>query len=107
VLPDPIAGPGAQPRVHVSSGARVREAKLDGKAVSFRLDYFEGETSHTLVTGVSRPRSVLADSARVEQVEDLDAAPQGWRYDAGNHWLFLKLRHARASVEVQVSAARR
>ena len=107
VLPDPIADPGAEGRVHVSSGARVREARLDGRAVSFRLDYFQGETSHTLVTGVSSPRSVLADGARVEQVEDLDAAPQGWRYDAGNHWLFLKLNHSRANVEVRVSAARR
>jgi hypothetical protein len=50
---------------------------------------------------------VLADGARVEQVQDLDAAPQGWRYDAENRWLFLKLQHSRANVQVQVSAAAR
>jgi hypothetical protein len=50
---------------------------------------------------------VLADGARVEQVEDLDATPQGWRYDAENRWLFLKLNHVRARLDVRTALAQR
>jgi hypothetical protein len=105
LLPDPIAHPGSKPRVHISSGARVRDAQQGRGEVSFTLGYFAGETSHTLVAGLNKPTRVTADGERpLSPADDLDAAAEGWRYDAARHWLILKLHHRRPRVEVKVAA---
>lgn len=104
LLPDPISARSAEPRIHISSGARVRDAKLERGAISFSLEYFAGETSHTLVAGVGEPASVTADGQAVAAA-DLASADQGWQYDAQHKWLTLKLKHVHPKTEVRVSAA--
>jgi len=103
LLPDPIAAQGAKPRVHISSGARVQEARLERAAVSFELEYFAGETSHTLVSGVDKPTRVEVNGKALAAA-DLESAAEGWQYDAQRKWLMLKVKHVQPEVEVRVSA---
>ncbi|UCH36363.1 MAG: hypothetical protein JSV65_08420 [Armatimonadota bacterium] len=104
LLPDPIARRRATPRVHVSSGARVTDARMDRGAISFGLKYSAGETSHTLIAGVNKPTRVAAHGAPVAATPDLAAVAEGWQYDAERNWFILKLTHVRPDVEVRVSA---
>jgi len=103
LLPDPIAERGAKPRVHISSGARVRKARIERRGVSFELGYFAGETSHTLVSGVNKPTSVEANGKPLT-LADLASADEGWQYVAERNWLILKVKHVGPEVELHVSA---
>jgi hypothetical protein len=103
LLPDPIAERGTRPRVHISSGARVRKAQTERGGLSFELGYFAGETSHTLVSGLNKPTRVEVDGKPLA-LADLALADQGWQYDAERKWLILKARHVRPDAEVSVSA---
>jgi hypothetical protein len=103
LLPDPIAHQGEKPRVHISSGARVKDARLERRAVSFKLEYFAGETSHTLVSGVNKPTVVMAHGQALASA-DLSSAAEGWQYDPQRSWLTVKVKHPHPEVEVQVTA---
>lgn len=90
--------------VRVSSGATVSSAAIAAGRLGVRLSYQAGETSHTLVARVRRPNAVTAGTRLLLEKSDLDAAPEGWRYDPVRRWLWVKLRHASndETLEVQL-----
>ena len=101
IVPDPIADPTPQLRVHISSGARVSDARPGRDSVSFRLSYVVGEISHTPVAGIRRPSRVTVDKQMIPP-GDLSSAGTAWQYDAEHHWLTLKVEHTHKDVRVAV-----
>lgn len=103
IVPDPIASPRAQSRVHISSGARVSDVERTRSMTAFKLTYSAGETSHTLIAGIRKPTRVTADAATVP-AGDLSSVDTGWQYDADRDWLILKVGHAHKEARIEIRA---
>jgi len=90
-------------RVHVTATAKISEAAWDGTKLSFRATYPAGEEGVVLVSNVARPKAVLLDGKPLSEAEEVEKGSQpGWRYDAGNAYLSIRVHHDGDSrVEVQ------
>jgi hypothetical protein len=103
IVPDPIVQPEPQARVTISSGARVAEAERARGAISFRLRYFEGENSYTLVAGIQEPTRITIDGKAIPS-GDLDSNDNAWQYDAQRARLILQFKHAQPEIAVGIQA---
>ena len=102
-----ILGEGEK-RLHVSATARITEPSWKGDTLRFRATYPRGEQGVVLVANVARPKAVLLDGTPIAEREDVEAGPEpGWRYDAGNAYLSIRIaRDGESRVEVQGAAHR-
>jgi hypothetical protein len=97
-----ILGEGER-RLHVSATAEISEAAWDGGKLRFRATYPRGEEGVVLVANVARPKAVLLDGKAVAERQDVESGPEpGWRYDAANAYLSIRIaRDGESGVEVQ------
>ena len=86
---------GAQ--VRVSSGAWITAASGKTGDLSFALHYPAGNTTYTLVAGVTTPDSIERGGAVLPRVQDLAAVAEGWRYDPLTGLATLRVAHADAT----------
>ena len=99
-----ILGEGER-RVHVTAAAKISETAWDGTKLSFRATYPPGEEGVVLVSNVARPKAVLLDGKPLSEEEVVEKGAQpGWRYDAGNAYLSIRVHHDGDS-RVQVQGA--
>jgi hypothetical protein len=91
-------------RIHVSSGALLKSAELarQDRGVTFELQYPAGETSYATVAGMGSDVEVKAHGRVLAQVDNLDAAPEGWKRSAEG-LLMLKIRHDEGPVRVNIA----
>jgi hypothetical protein len=85
----------------ISSGANISNVETTPEGVRWRLHFFQGELSHSLVFG-PKPRSVRIDGKALEP----SAAPlrrdAGWWWDESKRRLYLSVRHERDTAQVEV-----
>ncbi len=86
-----IVGEGEK-RLHVSTAGRISGAVWDGKTLSLRVTYPAGQEGIVLVSNVARPDAVLLDGAPAGARDAIESgAGPGWRYDAANAFLAVRI----------------
>ncbi len=97
-----ILGEGKR-RLHVSATGKISQATWEGGKLGFRVTYPPGEQGVVLVSNVTRPKAVLLDGAALAEREEVEQGPEsGWRYDAANAYLSVRVpREGESAVEVQ------
>jgi len=91
-------------RVHVSTAARLKAAAYDAarKIVSCELEYPKNEASYLVVAGIA-PKAVRSDGNALPQVNDLDAANEGWKVNTDG-LLLVKVKHAQQTLRLEMAS---
>lgn len=97
---------GGQP-VHVSSGARVQDATVDGTKVAFKLASRADTTTCTMLPFIAAPSGITLNGRAAKLGDDLDAEGIDARYDPQTVTLFLRVKHGAEPSEVTVSGVKR
>ncbi|MBU6400158.1 MAG: hypothetical protein KGS61_07550 [Verrucomicrobia bacterium] len=90
--------------VVISSGARITDARVTNKGVRFRLRYFEGESSHSLVAGL-RPAAVRVAGRALGQLDHPMRRETGWWWDQASGRVYMTTPQSAEAVEVEIEAA--
>jgi hypothetical protein len=85
----------------ISSAAEIANVETTSNGARWRLHFFPGEPSHSLVIGL-RPRSVFVDGKRLERSEGPVRRDAGWWWDEAKQRLYLTAWHERASVQMEI-----
>jgi hypothetical protein len=102
-----IVGRG-ETRFHVTAVAKISEAEIRDDALSFRVVYPKGQQGVVLVANLARPSGVLLEGEAVVERRDVEQGTQpGWRYDAENACLAIRVgRDGATSIRVEGAATR-
>ncbi len=99
-----ILGEGEK-RIHLSAAARIADASWDDGKIAFRVTYPEGHEGVVLVANVTRPEGVTLNGTPVPERDDVESGSRpGWRYDAVNGFLSIRVAGGGAS-RVEMSGA--
>jgi len=103
-----ILGKGRE-RLHVSAPAALSEAIWDGRALAFRVAFPKGQQGVVLVSNVAGPTAVALDGKPVAERPEVEkGAEAGWRYDAANAYLSIRVpRDGATTVRVEGAAFRK
>ena len=85
----------------ISSGAEISNVEATPAGVRWRLHFFPGELSHSLIVG-RKPRSVLVDGKALELSAGPGGGAAGWRWDEKTQRLYLAARHEPGTVQVEI-----
>lgn len=85
----------------LSSGAVLEGAQPTPEGVRFRLRFFPGEPSHTLVVGL-RPRAVQVNRRPLPPSPTPVRREAGWWWDAERQRLYLVVPHEEEVMEVEI-----
>ena len=85
----------------ISSGAEISDCEATLSGARWRLHFFPGELSHSLIVG-RKPGSVLVDGKTLEPSAGPVGGATGWRWDEKNQRLYLAARHERETVQVEI-----
>ena len=85
----------------ISSGAEISDYQATPTGTRWRLHFFPGELSHSLIVG-RKPRSVLVDGKALEPSAGLGGGAAGWLWDEKSRRLYLAARHERETVQVEI-----
>jgi len=94
-----LAGP--KGTLLLSSGAVLEGAQPTPEGVRFRLRFFPGEPSHTLVVGL-RPREVRVNRRPLPPSPTPVRREAGWWWDAERQRLYLVVPHEEEVMEVEI-----
>ena len=89
----------------ISSGAKIRKERQRTGKTEFELDWFAGERSHSLVSGVKPEKVLVAGNPLIQSETPLRTEP-GWWWDAKRERLYLAVSHEQARVKVEIVQAR-
>jgi len=103
-----ILGKGRE-RLHVSAPAALSEAIWDGSNLAFKVAFPTGQQGVVLVSNVARPAAVALDGKPVAERVEVERGPDaGWRYDAANAYLSIRVpRDGATTVRVEGAAFRK
>jgi hypothetical protein len=87
--------------VVISSGAEIANGEATPTGVRWRLRFFQGELSHSLVVGL-KPRSVLVEGKPLEPSTGPLRRQAGWWWDEAKRRLYLAVRHEREIARVEI-----
>jgi hypothetical protein len=85
----------------ISSGAEISDYEATPAGARWRLHFFPGELSHSLIVG-RKPRSVLVDGRALELSAGSGGSAAGWLWDEKSGRLYLAARHERETVQVEI-----
>ena len=85
----------------ISSGAEISHSESTPAGARWRLHFFPGELSHSLIVG-RKPRSVLVDGKMLELSAGPVGGAAGWRWDEKNQRFYLAARHEQGTVQVEI-----
>ncbi len=86
-----IIGQDSKP-IHVSTVGTIVGAAHRGTVLSMEVEYPRGEQGVVLISNVSRPEEVYLDSSALRERIDIEQWDEpGWRYDAGNAYLAVRV----------------
>jgi hypothetical protein len=89
--------------ITVSSGAAVEALVADGNGVRFRLKFFPGENSHTLIAGCE-PTTVQVNGLPLPRSASPVRREPGWWWDRARQRAYLVILHATEEVSVELAA---
>jgi hypothetical protein len=85
----------------ISSGANIANVEITSDGARWRLHFFPGEASHSLVIG-PKPRSVFVDGKRLEPSAGPVRREPGWWWDSEHQRLYLAAWHEREIAQVEI-----
>ncbi len=87
-------------RISVSTVGTIPRATHRGTVLSMEVEYPPGEQGIVLIANVSRPSEVYIDESALRERIDIEQRDDpGWRYDAGNAYLTVRVnRDGRSRV---------
>ena len=85
----------------ISSGAEISDYQATPTGTRWRLHFFPGEPSHSLVTGL-KPQSVLVDGKRLQPSAGPVRRIAGWWWDEEKQRLYITAWHERATADVEI-----
>ena len=85
----------------ISSGADISNVEATPAGVRWRLQFFQGELSHSLVFG-PKPRSVRVDGKALESSAAPFRRDAGWWWDETKRRLYLSVRHEQDTAQVEI-----
>jgi hypothetical protein len=90
-------------RIHVTAAAKISTAVHRGAVLAVELEYPPGEQGVVLISNISRPDVVLLDENPIrERIEVERGVEPGWRYDAGNAYLAVRVpKSGRTKLRVE------
>lgn len=86
----------------ISSGAEVTSTRFAVNELRFRLHYFPGEPSHTVVVNFHEPKEVLVGGQFLTRSRTPLSRSPGWWWDGERKRLYLTVFHKREQVTVVV-----
>ncbi|MCL4202341.1 MAG: hypothetical protein KJ000_07585 [Pirellulaceae bacterium] len=91
--PEPVTvAVGQDSRIPVSTVGTILRATHRGTVLSMEVEYPPGEQGIVLISNVSRPSEVYLDESALRERIDLEQRDEpGWRYDAGNGYLAVRV----------------
>ncbi|HOW65808.1 MAG TPA: CARDB domain-containing protein [Candidatus Paceibacterota bacterium] len=89
----------------ISSGAGIAHAEIRDAELIVELIGHEGETSHTLISGLN-PAAVLCNEQLLNRSSDPLKTAIGWHYNPQRQWTFLAIPHTHATARIQVRWAK-
>ncbi len=90
-------------RLHISSGGKVQEAKVAGDKLMLTLEYFAGESCYTVITGLTKPGSVIKDNIELLAVSSLEGTEEGWDYYAKDKYIFVKTKFKGPKINLVIN----
>ncbi|HEX6971010.1 MAG TPA: hypothetical protein VF234_02180, partial [Limnochordia bacterium] len=91
---------GGDRTVRINAVTPIEGARLTADRLAFELPYVDGRTSHVLIVGAPRPRTVRVRGAPIPAESFYALHEQAWTYTPEGY-LVIKVRHAgRTPVEV-------
>ncbi|TVS13928.1 MAG: hypothetical protein EA424_20830 [Planctomycetaceae bacterium] len=83
---------GEDSRIAVSTVGTIHRATHRGTVLSMEVEYPPGEQGIVLIANVSRPTEVYIDESALRERIDIEQRDDpGWRYDAGNAYLTVRV----------------
>src|SRR5438309_317438 len=81
----------------VSSGAGIDNLEAKSNGIRFKLNFFRGEPSHSLVAGL-KPEQVLIDGRPLPQSANPVQSEPGWWWDQTRQRTYLTVPHVQKSA---------
>jgi len=94
----------ANQTVIVSSGAEIENLQGTSNSVRFKLNFFPGSPSHSLIAGV-KSEQVLVDGRPLVQFATPVRRQPGWWWDQTHQRTYLTVAHETKSVNVEIIAS--
>jgi hypothetical protein len=85
----------------ISSGAEISDSEATSAGARWRLHFFPGEPSHSLIIGL-KPQIVYVDGKRLEPSERPVRGISGWWWDETKQHLYLTAWHERETVQIEI-----
>jgi len=85
----------------ISSGGEIANVEATSNGARWRLRFFPGEPSHSLVVGL-KPGSVFVDGKRLESSAGPVRRSAGWWWDEEKQRLYLTAWHERETAQVEI-----
>ncbi|TMQ02082.1 MAG: hypothetical protein E6L09_00360 [Verrucomicrobia bacterium] len=90
----------------VSSGAEIENLDATADGICFKLNFFAGEPSHSLVAGI-KPSQILVNGRVLPQSADPVRREPGWYSDQAHERTYLTVRHEAKSVKVEITEGKK
>lgn len=79
-------------RLHLTSAARIVDASLSNKTLTFDLKFHGGETCYTLIAKIKKPEAVYKGWEKLEEFQNLNDVSEGWSYFDWGGYVVVKTR---------------
>ena len=86
----------------VSSGAEIENLEATSNGIRFKLKFFPGEPSHSLIAGL-KPKQVLVDGRPLPRSVDPVRHEPGWWWDQTRQRTYLTVPHEKKSASVEIT----
>jgi len=94
--------------IHVNAIVPIEEPELSDTALTFWLNYPAEMDGYIMIAGLGRPdrKAVMKNQQVLEEVNNLDSVPEGWKYDIQSGLLFIKLKRDSGRMKILISNPR-
>jgi len=89
-------------KIHISSGAQILEATLNGDEIIIKLHYPVNENSYTILAGISKISAIKKDNSKLNEVDNINNVEEGWKYIKEKCFTLIKLKHSAPTITVSI-----
>ena len=86
--------------VTISSAARIKGGRVSADAIRFELSWFEGELSHSMISGLRTAGIIRVDGESLPQSQDIVRRQPGCYFDSKHQRIYFTVRHSKTKMSV-------